>query len=83
VNASLYTTFALTASATYASGMDCVVVLTATSGPISLTFSAFSTEASFDFLYLQNGASTFSPSLASASGTQLVGTKVSSTGGTV
>jgi hypothetical protein len=65
----------------YANSASCTWVVSA-SGPITVTFSEFSTEADYDFVKLYDGTSSSAPLLGSFSGTA-VPAPVTSTGGAI
>lgn len=77
ISTDLYNIVALTASASYANAMRCVVVINSPSGDgLQVVFNSFSTELFVDFLWLFDGTSPASPLLGVFSGTQLAGQRI-------
>jgi hypothetical protein len=67
-----YTTLVITTGATYQNSETCIAVLTdPAGGPITLTFTAFTTQSIQDVVTVYNGGTTASPVLLSAAGSSV------------
>ena len=67
---SQYNTLALTSASSYNNNMNCAVILVGTT-TVTISFSSFSTESGYDFVYLYDGSSTGATLLAQLSGPSL------------
>ena len=67
---SQYNTLALTSASNYNNNMNCAVILVGTT-TVTISFSSFSTESGYDFVYLYDGSSTGATLLAQLSGSSL------------